>query len=279
MDPMPRNHRPPIMGRNGAVGANHPAAALVGLDVLRAGGNAVDASVATALALGVCEPMMSGLGGDGFYHVFMAAGGASVFNGTGPGAAGRDAGALRLRHPAHRAAQRSRCRARSPASPRCTRPTASCRGPRWWRRRSRSPATALRRPTTIGISPPTTAPASRPIARSASVFLGHELAGLVVQPDLARTLEEIAADGAETFYRGRLAARLAGAMGDAGVLVTAADLAAFRAERRRRSASPIAASEVLPDAAELHRLRHAADAEDRRALRPRRRSPRPSACT
>ena len=90
MYPTPRSHRPLIMGRNGAVGANHPMAAQAGLDILRAGGNAVDASVAVALALGVCEPMMSGLGGDGFYHVFMAGkllagkGEATVFNGSGP---------------------------------------------------------------------------------------------------------------------------------------------------------------------------------------------------
>ena len=69
MYPVPRSHRPLIMGRHGAVGANHPLAALAGLDTLRAGGNAVDAAVAVALTLGVVEPMMSGLGGDGFYHV------------------------------------------------------------------------------------------------------------------------------------------------------------------------------------------------------------------
>src|ERR1700734_752759 len=73
-DPSPgylsrRAHRPLIMGRNGAVGANHPLATQAGLDTLRAGGNAVDAAVAISLALGVVEPMMSGLGGDGFYHV------------------------------------------------------------------------------------------------------------------------------------------------------------------------------------------------------------------
>ena len=72
MYPTPRSHRPLIMGRNGAVGANHPMAAQAGLDMLRAGGNAVDASVAISLALGVCEPRMSGLGGDGFYQLFMA---------------------------------------------------------------------------------------------------------------------------------------------------------------------------------------------------------------
>src|SRR5437899_7294060 len=81
----PRCYRPLIIGRRGAVAANHPLAAQAGLLALRAGGNAVDAAVATALALAVVEPMMSGLGGDGFYHVFDAkAGRAIVFNGTGP---------------------------------------------------------------------------------------------------------------------------------------------------------------------------------------------------
>src|SRR5438034_10924806 len=85
-----RCYRPLIMGRRGAVAANHPLAAQAGLLALRAGGNAVDAAVATALALSVVEPMMSGLGGDAFYSVFDAkTGKAVIFNGTGP--APRDA--------------------------------------------------------------------------------------------------------------------------------------------------------------------------------------------
>src|SRR3954462_8138980 len=60
------------MGRNGAVGATHPLATQAGLDTLRSGGNAVDAAVAIGLSLGVVEPMMSGLGGDGFYQVHTA---------------------------------------------------------------------------------------------------------------------------------------------------------------------------------------------------------------
>src|SRR5438045_6192244 len=80
-----RCYRPLIIGRRGAVAANHPLAAQAGLLTLRAGGNAVDAAVATSLALSVVEPMMSGLGGDGFYNVFDAKSGrAIVFNATGP---------------------------------------------------------------------------------------------------------------------------------------------------------------------------------------------------
>src|SRR5947207_5102641 len=80
-----RCYRPLIIGRRGAVAVNHPLAAQAGLMAWRAGGNAVDAALATALALSVVEPMMSGLGGDAFYHVFDAKSGrAIVFNGTGP---------------------------------------------------------------------------------------------------------------------------------------------------------------------------------------------------
>src|SRR5215469_17180905 len=62
------------------------------------------------------------------------------------------------------------------------------------------------------------------------VFLDHALADLIVQPELARTLEEIATDGAETLYRGKLAQRLARGMREAGILVAEEDLAAFAAE-------------------------------------------------
>src|SRR5215471_7867814 len=80
-----RSYRPLIIGRRGAVAANHPLAAQAGLLALRAGGNAVDAAVATAVTLAVVEPMMSGLGGDGFYQVYeQATQRAVVFNGTGP---------------------------------------------------------------------------------------------------------------------------------------------------------------------------------------------------
>lgn len=57
--------KPAVRGAGGIVAAHHRVAAEVGVEVLRRGGNAVDAAVATGFAVGVAEPWMSGIGGIG----------------------------------------------------------------------------------------------------------------------------------------------------------------------------------------------------------------------
>ena len=64
-----------ISAENGMVAAQHPLGAQVGLDVLRHGGNAVDAAVTTAFAMGVLQPLMNGIGGGGVMVIFLDGGG------------------------------------------------------------------------------------------------------------------------------------------------------------------------------------------------------------
>lgn len=58
------------LGKDGMVATAHPLASEIGAEVLRKGGNAIDASIAIQYALNVTEPMMSGIGGGGFMMVF-----------------------------------------------------------------------------------------------------------------------------------------------------------------------------------------------------------------
>ncbi|HEX8025200.1 MAG TPA: gamma-glutamyltransferase, partial [Candidatus Limnocylindrales bacterium] len=89
---------PTARGRHGAVVAPHHLATAAGLAVLRAGGHAVDAAIATNAVLGVVMPNACGIGGDAFWLVWDTAKRQQVaLNGSGRAPAGVDAAALRSR--------------------------------------------------------------------------------------------------------------------------------------------------------------------------------------
>ena len=60
-----------VVTENGMVTSLHPQATMAGVEILKKGGNAADAAVATSLAVGVALPRMSGLGGRNFAVVYM----------------------------------------------------------------------------------------------------------------------------------------------------------------------------------------------------------------
>jgi len=86
--------RKPVLCGNGLVATSQPLAAQCGVDVLRRGGNAVDAAVAAAVALTVLEPTSNGIGGDLFALVWDGQA-LHGLNASGPAPASADPGRLR----------------------------------------------------------------------------------------------------------------------------------------------------------------------------------------
>ena len=235
--------RTPVYAKNGMVSSASMLASEVGASTLQAGGNAVDAAIATAFALAVTWPSAGNIGGGGFlvYHgddgmattfdfrekapmaaterMYLGFDGKVVNNSNhfGPlavGVPGTVAG-LYLAH------QRLGSMAWSDLV---------------------QPAVELARngiPITYSLQTGFERSASRlrQYPASARKFFKadgsfYHLGETWVQPDLAHTLELIRDHGADGFYRGENAERFAGFMADIGGLITEEDLAAYEAKER-----------------------------------------------
>jgi gamma-glutamyltranspeptidase len=96
MPDLPLVPQPLVRGTHGAVVAPHHLATAAGLAILRAGGHAVDAAIATNAVLGVVLPSGCGIGGDAFWLIWdEATGRQTALNGSGRAPAAADAAALR----------------------------------------------------------------------------------------------------------------------------------------------------------------------------------------
>ncbi|MEZ5354632.1 MAG: gamma-glutamyltransferase [Bryobacteraceae bacterium] len=235
--------RPPVRARNGMVSSASAPASEAGVEILRRGGNAIDAAVATAFALAVTYPSAGNLGGGGFMIVRLADGAAH---------------AIDYRETASRHASKtmfldaqgavipgaSKTGHRAVGVPGTVAGMALAHekfGKLAWKDLL-APATRLARdgfPVTHAMAASLRSQEKkfRDYPDSVRVFLRggrlYEEGEMLVQPDLAATLERMAREGPREFYEGKTARLLADEMRLSGGLVDLEDLRAYRAVPRR----------------------------------------------
>ena len=227
----PTTNRPEVRGVSGAVSAGHPLAAAAGYDVLRRGGNAMDAAIAMAGVLAVVRPHMNGVGGDAFALYYEAeTGQVHAMNGSGR------AGALAT--PALFAERElDEVAEKGPLS--VSVPGAVAAWVDALDRFGTLPRTELLGPA-IGYARdgfPVSTRLASDIAAQSGDLTNHARAlylpggeppavgTLLRNPALATTLERIAAEGADGFYRGFVAQRLTAFLEAEGGYLRAPDLA------------------------------------------------------
>jgi len=233
---MDAGRRSVVAGMNGAVATSQPLAAQAGLSVLQAGGNAVDAALAAAATLNVVEPMSTGLGGDVFALVYLAADRrVYALNGSGraPWSATPEIFALRG---LHAVPERGILSVTVPGAPAawCDLPARFGRLPL---ERVLAPAIGYAEqgyPVSEYISHlwEVSEPLLQRDPESARVYLpgGHapRPGEVVALPDLASTLRLLATQGTAPFYQGQVAHSIASRSAELGGLLSSQDLADHR---------------------------------------------------
>lgn len=228
--------RPVTMAPKGMVTCPHALASQAGVDVLRAGGSAVDAAVATAAALAVIYPHMTGLGGDAFWLIHDAASGTVRYLDGG----GRAAASASIDWFAQRGHAEVPFRGILPAT--LTTPGAVAS---WGAAHAAHGRLPLARCLQTAVDYardgfPVTERLAGWIAATRTELAAHahtsaiflpggavpRAGSLLCNPDLARTLQAVAADGPAGFYGGAVGAELARFSTAQGGFFTQADLSA-----------------------------------------------------
>jgi len=244
-------------GRHGAVASAESNASRVGIDVLRRGGNAIDAAVAIGFALSVTHPSAGNIGGGGFMLIRLADGRSVAldYRERAPGAASRDM----YLGPGGVPDARSRVGALAAGIP------GDVAGLAWahghygtlpWAELL-EPAIELARDGwaldsfhAADLAAAVTAMRAAGFTQSATAFSGAageplEAGDVWRQPDLSRTLAAIARDGAEAFYGGALAERMVREVRAQGGIWTLEDLRDYRALERAPIAFEYSGHQVL----------------------------------
>lgn len=225
-------HRPAVTSRRGMVASANPLASMAGARMLLQGGNAVDAAVATAAALNVAEPYMSGIGGVGYMVIYHRRSDTLTvldYNGRAPAAAEL----ARFTSP-----EQKQVGPMSPLVP------GACGG--WLAALERygtmdrasvfAPAIELAEGgvalTRFNVAfYEMNRPRLERFPASVKVYLPHGRAlragDIIVNPDLANTFRQVVEGGAEVFYRGPIGRRIAEFLQANGGLLAEEDLAAF----------------------------------------------------
>jgi gamma-glutamyltranspeptidase/glutathione hydrolase len=231
----------PFRASRGMVVSQEARASAIGVEVLKAGGTAIDAAVATAFALAVVHPTAGNIGGGGFIVLRPAAGApvAYDFREIAPAAATPTmfltAGQYdRVKH------HDSHLSVGVPGTVAGLHLAWQEHGKLPWPRLVQ-PAIDLARngfplSESLAASLAHVLPSMKDYPASVAQFskngVPYEAGEVLRQPDLARTLSRIAAQGPAGFYEGETARLLAQEMSARGGLITEADLRAYRPERR-----------------------------------------------
>jgi gamma-glutamyltranspeptidase/glutathione hydrolase len=231
----------PVRARNGMVVSQNAIASQVGMEVLMAGGNAVDAAVATGFALAVVHPTAGNLGGGGFLLLRRATGEAAVydFREQAPAAASPTM-FLRDGQYSHELHHDSALAVGVPGTVAGLHMAWADNGRMPWRQLV-APAISLAREgfmVTDGLARslrdvlPQMKRYPASIAQFSRQGVPYEMGDVFQQPDLARTLERIAEKQTKGFYEGETAELIEKEMKARGGLVTREDLRGYTLYRR-----------------------------------------------